>query len=46
MFNKKKRVQKAFALIAAFIEKSNLDEQEKSNLKGLLYNVMIRAGVA
>lgn len=46
MFNKKKRVQKAFALIAAFIEKSNLDEQEKSNLKGILFNIQYRAGVA
>ncbi|MGT2761931.1 hypothetical protein [Streptococcus intermedius] len=42
MFNKKKRMQKAFAMIAKFIDKSNLDEQEKRNLKGLLFNIQLR----
>ncbi|MED5890422.1 hypothetical protein VYH85_07385 [Streptococcus anginosus] len=42
MFNKKKRVEKAFELIAIFIDKCNLSETEKRNLKGLLMNIKSR----
>lgn len=46
MFNKKKSLQKAFELIAIFIDKCNLSETEKCNLKGLLMNIRSRMEVA
>ncbi|WP_247938719.1 hypothetical protein [Streptococcus anginosus] len=42
MFNKKKSLQKAFELIAKTINKSNLSDAEKHNLKGLLMNIKSR----
>lgn len=45
MFNKKTRVQKAFKIIAQFIEKTDLPEQEKKRLKNLLLNVKTYSGV-
>lgn len=44
MFNKKTRVQKAFKIIAQFIDKANISDQEKKRLKGLLSNVEIYSG--
>lgn len=46
MFNKKKRVEKAFELIAKFIDKCNLSETEKRNLRGLLMNIRSRMEAA
>ncbi|WP_431031721.1 hypothetical protein [Streptococcus anginosus] len=46
MFNKKKRVEKAFELITIFIDKCNLSETEKRNLKGLLMNIKNRMEAA
>lgn len=46
MFNKEKRIEKAFELIAIFIDKCNLSETEKCNLKGLLMNIRSRMEVA
>ncbi|VUX01030.1 Uncharacterised protein [Streptococcus constellatus] len=42
MLDKEKRIEKAFKLIAKFIDKCNLSETEKRNLKGLLMNIKSR----
>ncbi len=42
MLDKEKRVEKAFELIAKTINKSNLSDAEKHNLKGLLMNIKSR----
>lgn len=44
MFNRKKKVQKAFKEIRTYIDDSRLSDEDKVNLKGLLLNVKIRAG--
>ncbi|MCW0993109.1 hypothetical protein OJ599_03585 [Streptococcus anginosus] len=46
MLDKEKRIEKAFELIAIFIDKCNLSEIEKRNLKGLLMNIRSRMEIA
>lgn len=46
MFNKERRIKKVFAVTTKLIENSHLDEQEKRNLKGLLFNIQHRVEVA
>lgn len=46
MFNRKKKVQKAFNEIKSYIDDSTLSDMDKLALKGLLLNVKQRSGVA
>ncbi|MGT2833383.1 hypothetical protein Javan249_0012 [Streptococcus phage Javan249] len=46
LFNKKTRVQKAFTIIATFIDKADISDQEKTRLKNLLLNIKTYTGAA